>query len=100
MITFPFWKVIKYRRKKKKRRRKYQRSPIGALVQRTGEVGQFLAGSEKGKESEGSSAPEESEMVTPKAQKPQRAAESVKKINEEVVGMKENLNENFAVSKS
>ena len=79
-------KVLKKKDKKKEKSDKKSNSE-----KPTGEVAGFLDGSEKGNEAEASSAPEESETVTPKAQKAQKVAESVKKLNDEMAGVKQNL---------
>ena len=86
VVAFLNRKAKKYRRKKTRRKRSWIRNE-----KPTGEVVESPEGSEEGNEVEASSAPEEPETVTPKAQKAQKVAELVKKLNDEMVGVKQHL---------
>ena len=66
---------------KKKDKKKEKLDEKSNSEKPTGGVAEFLDGSEKGNEVEALSAPEESETSAPKAQKAQKVAESVKKLN-------------------
>ena len=66
----------------------------------TGDVVESPEGSEEGNEVEASSAPEEPETVTPKAQKAQKVAELVKKLNDEMAGVKQHLDVILQFTKS
>ena len=88
------------KKQKKKDKKKEKLDKKSNSEKPTGGVAEFLDGSEEGDEVEASSAPEESETVTPKAQKAQKVAESVKKLNDEMVGMKQYLNDILQIMKA